>query len=172
VSDPLVEVRAACGPADLDAVGELLRAFVRWHRTAHRDDLALVDAYFDPVDFETELASLPGPYAEPSGLLLLARRAGTPAGCVALKRVDDRACEMKRMFVPVDMQGLGIGRRLGLAIIDGARDAGYQVMRLDTSWRQSAAIRLYCSLGFVQIEPDPSVPADLRRWLRFFELDL
>jgi len=172
VIDAAVEVRAARSPDDLAAVRELLRAFVRWHRSEHREDRALVDAYFDPTSFETELAGLPGPYAEPSGRLLLARRAGAPAGCVALQRIDDQTCEMKRMFVPSELHGLGVGRRLGRAIVDGARSAGYRVMRLDTSWRQSAAIGLYRSLGFVPTEPDPSLPAELRSWLRFFELRL
>ena len=169
---PAVVVQVARSPADLDAVRALLRDFVHWHRTQHRADLALVDAYFDPSAFETELADLPGPYAEPAGLLLLARRGGESAGCVALKRIDQRRCEMKRMFVPAELHGLGVGRALGQAIVDGARAAGYREMRLDTSWRQEAAMGLYRRLGFVPTEPDPEVPEDLRSWLRFFELRL
>jgi hypothetical protein len=81
---------------DLDAVRGLIRAFVAWHRERHRDDLHLIDAYFDAGAFEAELAGLPGAY-EP---LLLARVEGEPAGCVALKALDADTCEMKRLYEP------------------------------------------------------------------------
>jgi len=157
---------------DLDDVRSLMRAFVAWHRQRHRQDIHLIDSYFDALAFAAELATLPGPYAPPQGRLLLARLDGSAVGCVALKNLGDGRCEMKRMFVRVDAQGRGVGRALATAIVNEARAAGYRRMHLDTSIRQSEAQALYRSLGFGPSEPDTTLPKDLRDWLVFMALDL
>lgn len=150
----------------------LMRAFVAWHREEHVDELHLVDAYFDRGGFEAELAGLPGKYAPPDGDLLLARCDGETAGCVALRALDDGACEMKRMFVYPRFQGRGIGRVLGAAIVEEGRRAGHRVMRLDTSRRQEAALTLYRTLGFREVPAYYALPPELGQWLVFMELDL
>jgi GNAT superfamily N-acetyltransferase len=149
-----------------------MRAFVAWHRERHAEDSALIDQYFDRNEFEDELASLPGEYVPPDGQLLLACYDDKPAGCVALRRVDRQACEMKRMFLYPQYLGKGVGRRLAEAIIRDARSAGYTIMRLDTSWRQQEAQALYSKLGFQRIDPYYDCPPALRDWLVFFELTL
>lgn len=158
--------------AELDQVQELMRAFSDWQRLRNIEDIQLVDQYFDAAEFEAELASLPGKYGPPHGQLLLATLAGAAAGCVALRRIDSSSCEMKRMFVHTRFQGCGIGRALAEAIIARARLMGYSTMRLDTSIRQSEAQSLYAGLGFRSIEPYYKLPAQLRNWLVFMELEL
>jgi ribosomal protein S18 acetylase RimI-like enzyme len=103
--------------------------------------------------FEDELAGLPGGYAEPRGVILLAfSDAGEPWGVVALRPLeDDGACEMKRMYVRPEARGHGLGRTLGEAILAEARARGYRAMRLDTIDTMTPAIELYRSLGFKEI---------------------
>ena len=168
----MLDVKTPQSPPDLDEVRLLMQEFVAWHRQRHRQDIHLIDSYFDAPAFEAELAALPGSYAPPQGRLLLARLDGRAVGCVALKDLGDGRCEMKRMFVRVDAQGRGVGRALATAIVDEARAAGYRTMRLDTSIRQLEAQALYRSLGFRPSEPDTTLPKDLRDWLVFMALNL
>ncbi len=107
----------------------------------------------DFQDFEEELVNLPGVYAPPDGRLLIAFWQEQVAGCVALRKLEDRICEMKRLYVRTQFQSLGIGRSLAEAIIEEARKIGYHSMRLDTISSMDRAKALYLSLGFKEIAP-------------------
>jgi ribosomal protein S18 acetylase RimI-like enzyme len=100
-------------------------------------------------DFEHELATLDAYYE----LALLAREGDEAAGCIALRRIDEQTCEMKRLYVRPRFRGQNLGRTLAEAIIDEGRTRGYARMRLDTLPSMSSAMSLYESLGFRDIAP-------------------
>jgi GNAT superfamily N-acetyltransferase len=142
------------GPADLDEVRALFREYA-----------ASLPFALDFQDFEQELAELPGAYAPPRGVLLLAR----DAGCVALRPIDATVCELKRLYVRPSARGTGLGRRLVEAIVTEARALGYSSMRLDTTPSMAAAQSLYEQIGFREIPPYRPNPVPGARYL---ELDL
>ena len=108
-------------------------------------------------NFDDELAQLPGEYAAPRGALLVAYIDGTPAGCCALRPLDNsdypNAAEMKRLYVRKAFRGFGLGRELAEATLDAARQSGYDHVLLDTLDEMESARALYTELGFEEIPP-------------------
>ncbi len=103
--------------------------------------------------FEEELASLPGAYGPPRGLLLLTYAGDEPIGCVALRDLGQRSAEMKRLYVRPSRRAAGAGRALVEAIIASAASLNYRRIRLDTLPSMTRAIALYQELGFVRVDP-------------------
>jgi putative acetyltransferase len=159
-------------PADYPAVAQLMRDFIRWHYERHVTDRAMIDSYFDDAAYESELRGLPGYYEAPDGALLVGQIDGRVVGCVALKRLDETQCEMKRLFVDPAAHGIGAGKALAQAIIERAKSFGYSTMMLDTGPKQVEAQGLYRKLGFRDAEPYYDLSPELRDWLVFMELDL
>lgn len=99
-------------------------------------------------NFDKEVAGLPGEYASPDGVLLLAIVEQENAGYVALRKIDNSTCEMKRLYVRPEYRGKGLGKQLSVEVINEARKIGYTLMKLDTIPSMKEAIKLYETLGF------------------------
>jgi len=138
----MIRVIPAASPAEIALARELFKEY--------QASLG-IDLCFQ--GFDEELAELPGDYAPPTGQLLLAYDGDTLVACVALRRIDPRTCEMKRLYVRPQGRGKGTGRKLAEIVIEAARELGYKSMRLDTLPSMREAIALYRKLGFQPIEP-------------------
>ena len=104
-------------------------------------------------DFDRELEEFPVQYSPPDGSLFLAVENNIAVGCIGIRRLEDRVCEMKRLYVKPCFRGTGAGRMLAEKSIEAARSLNYKLMRLDTLPSMTNANRLYVSLGFKRIEP-------------------
>ena len=120
---PPMQIIPAYSDEHLAGIRELFIEYANWLE---------VDLCFQ--NFNQELADLPGRYAPPEGCLLLATQGTEVAGCVALRKIGDGVCEMKRLYVRPAYRGKGAGRMLAQAVIDAARKCGYQRMRLRNSF--------------------------------------
>ena len=142
MTTPAIELSQADSPE----LVELVRGLFREYAEAIGTDL-------EYQGFAAELAALPAPYVPPNGALLIARAGAGVAGCVALRPLDARTGEMKRLYVRPAYRSSGLGKRLVEAVIHAARQAGYSELRLDTLPSMSAAQALYQRLGFNEIAP-------------------
>lgn len=133
---------------DIEATKALFYEYTAW-----------LDLDLSYQSFDVEMANFPGKYAPPTGELFLARTGqGNPIGCAALRPLDEGVCEMKRLFVKDSAKGLGVGKALVLALIDAAKKLGYHYIRLDSLPKMTAALRMYRSLGFIDIQPYYETP--------------
>ncbi len=111
-------------------------------------------------NFSGELAGLPGAYAPPDGRLAMAWTGNQPAGCIAIRRLDELRGEVKRLFVRPAFRGRGVGRALLQWVIAEARSAGYAEIVGDTMPVMLEALALYRRMGFERTEPYAAQPAE------------
>ena len=145
-----------------EQAGDIRNLFLKYY-----DELLGIDVCFE--DFENELSNLENLYSHPRGDLLLLVEGQDILACVALVRIDQRLCEMKRLYVLPEYRGRGLGRMLAEAIIKKAIQSGYLNMRLDTLDGLKEALNLYQSLGFREI---PAYLENVPVKLVYLQLDL
>ena len=95
----------------------------------------------------------PSELSPPGGGFVVLCEDGRAVAGGGVKRLDERACEIKRMYVGPDARGRGLGRALLEALEELARDLGYAVARLDTGAKQPGAQRMYERAGYAPV-PD------------------
>lgn len=126
-------------------------------------------AYLEIQNYGKEIEDLSYKYGLPQGRLYLALCDGETAGCIALRRLDEENCEMKRLYVRPQFRGKGIGRMLCERIIADAGEIGYKAMLLDTLPFLGTAIGMYRRIGFYDIPQYNDSPLDTTI---FMKLDL
>jgi DNA-binding MarR family transcriptional regulator/GNAT superfamily N-acetyltransferase len=89
--------------------------------------------------------------APPSGLFVIARLDGDPAGCGGLKRSDKTTGEIKRVWTAPSARGIGVARRVLRTLEAAAREMGLSTLRLDTNRALTEAHALYRKEGFREI---------------------
>lgn len=149
---PLFSIDYATTPQDLQDIAKLFLEYT--------SGLGIDLAY---QSFAEELAGLPGKYAAPQGVLLIARGtapaiSGKPIGCVALRPLPvpgqdtskNGRCELKRLYVRSDARGTGLGEALARRALDEAVARGYSEVVMDTLESMTPARRLYTKLGFAE----------------------
>jgi GNAT superfamily N-acetyltransferase len=119
---------------------------------AMRDEIAVI---YDGLELDGDHMPRAGAaeLSPPHGAFVVGRHAGRPVCCGGIKRLDDRHCELKKMYVVPDLRGRGVARALLRELERTARELGYSVSRLDTGPRQISARGLFESEGYREV-PD------------------
>jgi putative acetyltransferase len=139
-------------------------------RVITEQEIALVRALWSeywetlglPLEFQgfaAQLQRLPGEFAGPAGLLMLAFSDSIAAGTIAVRPLRPDACEAKRLYVRPPFRAKGIGKKLLSSVIENARSMGYQTMYVDTLSTMHEAARLYQGFAFQRVEaysPNPT----------------
>ena len=147
-------LRRVSWPKDGDVVRRLFQDYRQWiadHRDptpssepAVAEGLALIDRL---------IAGLPGEYGRPRGEVILVYAHDEVVACGALRGLDSKVGEIKRIYVRADHRGPGFGPRLTQALLDRARELGYERVRVDTLPTMDGALEFYQEMGF---EPIPA----------------
>jgi len=102
----------------------------------------------------------------PRGAFFLAYRGDVAVACGAVRSIDARTAEVKRMYVSREARGLGLGRRLLRTLEAAARELGKTRIVLETGTRQPEAVALYRGEGYVDVPRFGSYPdSPLSLWL-------
>ena len=145
-----IVIREAVSESDVAQVRALMKAYGEYLATRPNGAASIcLEGY------AKELEGLPKPYQ----VLLMATVDGVVAGCVALKTIaapaiaENKACEMKRLWVEGEFRGHGLGRRLVEEALRWARAERFEAMYLDTvPAAMPEANLLYEAMGFRRVE--------------------
>ena len=126
--------------ADSETASRLLDAFSA--------DIAALYPGWDPSVGPSATAA---DFEPPHGAFVVAYDGDQAVACGGLKRLEDHAAEIKRIYVAPEARGAGVARRL-LAHLEGlARTAGYDLVRLDTGDGQPDALHLFRTADYREI---------------------
>lgn len=109
----------------------------------------LAAAYNNPAANHFRLD--PAEVAPGNGAFLVAYSDGQPVGCGAIRRLDERTAEIKRMYVAPEWRGRGVGRAVLDALEAEGRRLGVARIVLETGTLQDRALALYRSCGYTVI---------------------
>ena len=105
------------------------------------------------VSFGNELDHLESFYS--GGAVLVGCENGTPVGCIAIKKVDEKTCEAKRLFIKPAYRGKGYARILLESMLSKARELGFVKVSLTTKPSvMPVAYGLYGRMGFCELSED------------------
>jgi ribosomal protein S18 acetylase RimI-like enzyme len=169
-SHPGTTIRRVNWSKELGTVRRLFRDYRVW-LADHGDPAAPADpgGGIGLAQIDRQIAGLPGDYGPPRGEVLLGYAKDAVVACGALREVEPKVGEIKRVYVRADHRGPGFGPRLTRALLDRARELEYERIRVDTLPTMTSAIEFYQEMGFTPIPaywPHP-VPG-----ARFFEYQL
>lgn len=106
---------------------------------------------FLPEGKDSDLGRIGTDYLGNRGSFHIVEVGGNLQGTVGVRNFSADIAELKRLYLRENLRGKGIGHALCLHAIRAATDLGYQFLRLDTTFRSTAAIHLFTKLGFYQI---------------------
>jgi GNAT superfamily N-acetyltransferase len=115
--------------------------------------VAEVSELYGPINVPGAPTATPEDFSAARGgaFLVVFDEAGAAVAGGGVKRLDDGACEIKRMYVIPEARGRGLASVLLKGLEDEARALGYEIVRLDTGAKQPAAQAMYERAGYVQI---------------------
>lgn len=75
-----------------------------------------------------------------------------PVACGCFKKYNEKSVELKRMFVLPEARGLGLAQLVIKELELEAKNQGFEVLILETLYKQIEAINLYQKTGFKIVE--------------------
>jgi ribosomal protein S18 acetylase RimI-like enzyme len=134
----------------IDALDEARKILLEYVDTEYVHMLG-VNLEFQHIEDELQHPEMFYPFE--SGGLYLIYWQNDLAGCVAFRRMDEKSCEIKRLYVRKQFRGHKLGEKALEYVLEEARNKQYQIAYCDTLASKNTAVKLYKAMGFIEIEP-------------------
>ena len=138
-----------------------LKSFLRKQRQAFQSLL-----FSNP---DADLDCLEAFYNNRDGFIFILEIEKRIVGTIALFPVDERRCELRKLYLEPEISGGGLGQRLLSMVIRLAEERDFQTMQLETHPTNINSYALYANCGF---RPAPKVPPQFVKGGRVLELSL
>ena len=148
-----------------DQVEEVSKLFTEYTDMLIENDSSF-QKYLEIQNYSEEIEHLENKYGLPDGRLYLAYCDEELAGCIGLRKIDSKNCEMKRLYVRPKFRGREIGNLLVEKIIEDAKKIGYSHMLLDTLPFLKGAMYLYKKYEFYEISSYNDSPMDTSIYMK------
>jgi len=122
--------------------------------TLFKDPLPLEEsiAYHEARHELKDMDDIQKNYFNNGGVFLVTTNDDQVIGTGALRKLEDGICELKRLWLLTEYQGMGLGYRMLQELLSIARAKGYQRIRLETDYEvQRQAYNFYKQVGFYDI---------------------
>lgn len=128
---------------------------------------------FDPDSKDADLKDIEGSYFEAGGVFeLIEDSHGKLLGTYGLFPLNDKQCELRKMYFLPEVRGVGLGKQVLDRAIEHARRLGFSAIVLETISVLKRAIYLYTRFGFVPTTMDhPNARVDQRYILELAAAD-
>ncbi len=103
--------------------------------------------------FEEELVSLRKVYAAPKGCIILLQDNDQAFGCIALRPINEKIGEVKRLYIKPAYRKDGAAARLLAILEEYAISVRYQSLKLDTLSSMVPAMTFYKKYGYKETLP-------------------
>jgi putative acetyltransferase len=108
----------------------------------------------DPATTDSDLADIEGSYFSRGGAFYVYEDSeGAVVGSTGLYPMEEKTCELRKMYLHPEMRGLGLGKKLLEFSLDEARNRGFRRVVLETASVLQEAVQLYRDYGFREYEP-------------------
>lgn len=107
----------------------------------------------NPDETDKDLSDLENFYFNNNGWFVVIENDNEIIGSYGIFKIDEKTCELRKMYLLKDYQGQGLGKLLMDNAIKKAKELGYSVMILESNKLLNKAISMYEKYGFVQYKP-------------------
>jgi putative acetyltransferase len=134
------------------------------YRVAHeifRDPRTLEESivYHESRGELEDLDNIEKNYFGNGGIFLVLEDEAEIIGTGAIRQLQDKICELKRLWLLTEYHHKGLGYRMLQELLTVAREMGYERIRLETdAVFQKRAVKFYKQIGFYEIPIASSTP--------------
>ena len=109
-------------------------------------------AYFESRGQLEDMDNIQQAYFDNDGIFLVMTNNDQLIGTGAIRKLEDKICELKRLWLLTEYHSRGLGYRMMQELLSFAREKGYERIRLETDpIYQKRAVEFYKRLGFYEI---------------------